>query len=249
MAGTLSPRERFQQNLRQAPFEWWVADWMEDNNMIVLGAGSDIYKGLKPYLSSAGWELYEWSRFDALPTTKWTVALIMLGSVYPVGLWHDHPFLEWFKGIESNLLTPFRLLSEIWPNHRPNASVCFMAGSNPNKPVKGYSAYHAGKMGLLALCEQLDLETPDAKFFALAPGYVPTKIHKPTLDKGWENERLSKGGGTLIGKIYDTLNWCLAQPKEVIGGRNICVSDMDPQLDLMLETDPAMFKLRRYEGR
>lgn len=239
----------FQHELTKAPFEWVVGDWMDRKSAVVLGAGSDIYKGLKPFLQER-WELTEWSRFDAIPTTKWDLAIITLGSVYPVGFWPEHSYMEWFKGIESNLLTPFRLLCEIWPNHNPGASVCFMAGSNPNKPMKGYSAYNVGKMGLLKLVEQLDFETEDAKFFALAPGYVPTKIHKPTLDKGWENERIKKGGGTSMDDIYTTLVWCINQPKEIVGGRNVCVSD-NPGAELYerLENDSSVFKLRRYEGR
>lgn len=239
----------FRQNLTEASLEWWVGDWMDRGTLIVLGAGSDLYGGLRPLLER-NWDIHEWSRYDALPQVKWNLALITLGSVYPVGFWADHPFLEWFKGIESNLLAPFRVLSDIWPNHEPNATVCFMAGSNPNKPMKGYSAYNAGKMALLKLCEQLDLETPDAKFFALAPGYVPTKIHQPTIDKGWENERIKKGGGTSIEDIYKTFQWCVAQPKEIVGGRNICVSDLvGTELYERLDGDPDLFKLRRYEGR
>lgn len=239
----------FQQQLKTAPFEWWIGERMDRGKAVVLGAGSDIYAGLKPFLEGS-WDLHEWSRFGVLPSVKWNLAIIMIGSVYPVGFWADQPFINWFKGIESNLLTPFRLLTEIWPYHEPDATVCFMAGSNPNKPMKGYSAYNAGKMGLLKLCEQLDFETPDAKFFALAPGYVPTKIHKPTLEAGWENERISKGGGTSLEDIYKTLQWCIAQPKEIVGGRNICVTDLaGSELYERLENDSDLFKLRRYEGR
>jgi len=114
--------------------------------------------------------------------------------------------------------------------------------------MAGYSPYNAGKMALLKVCEQLDFETPDAKFFALGPGYVPTKIHKATLDAGWKNERIERGGGTSFEKIYDCLKWCISQPKEVIGGRNICVSDnYGPELTAKLSLHPSMYKLRRME--
>jgi hypothetical protein len=86
------------------------------------------------------------------------------------------------------------------------------------------------------------------KFFALAPGYVRTKIHKATLETNWPNERIARGDdGTSIEKIYDCLKWCIGQPKEVVGGRNICVSDMRETLAEELKANPSMFKLRRIE--
>lgn len=121
-----------------------------------------------------------------------------------------------------------------------------MAGSNPNMIMDGYSAYNVGKMGLLKAVEQLDHETPDAKFFALAPGIVLTKIHKPS--EGWNNPKLKDAKSTPIAKIYQCLQWCIAQPKNAVGGRNICVSD--DWGDWMAEElikDTNWLKLRRNE--
>ena len=93
------------------------------------------------------------------------------------------------------------------------------------------------------------------KFFALAPGVVLTKIHQATRDAGIRNERLeqaTRDGGVPISRIYSCLRWCLRQPKKVVGGRNICVSDSEDwdsedELQRMLESSPSMFKLRRQE--
>ena len=219
-------------------------------NALILGSNSDIAKGLIQFLEEDGWAVQGWHRQS--PTLRyyqtWHLLLIALGRVAPVGLWHDQEHIDWKECIESNLVKPMELLQEVWSKRGKNPSVCFMAGSNPQKPMSGYSAYNAGKMALLKLCEQLDFETPDCKFFALAPGYVPTKIHRATIDSGWKNERIERGGGTSIDKIYDCLKWCIDQPKEVVGGRNICVTDnYGDLLADKLKLNSALFKLRRQE--
>jgi NAD(P)-dependent dehydrogenase (short-subunit alcohol dehydrogenase family) len=145
-------------------------------------------------------------------------------------------------------MLPVELLRKMWPAREQDAAVCFMAGSNPNKVMDGYSPYNASKMALNKCCEQLDHESPDTKFFTLGPGYVATKIHHATRDAGWPNERIARGNPTPLDRIYDCLQWCLAQPKEVIGGRNICVTDpWGADLASSLRADSSLFKLRRVE--
>ncbi len=214
---------------------------------IIAGANSDIAKGLIPLM--VDWNISTITRHEGNQYKKpWNLLLIAAGRVFPVGLWMDNQDHEWEECVDSNLLYPIRLLRFLWRDHAHNASVCFMAGSNPQKPMAGYSAYNAGKMALLKVVEQLDFETPEAKFFALGPGYVATKIHQPTVDAKWPNERIAKGNSTPIEKIYDCLKWCVSQPKEVVGGRNICVSDpYGPELAEKLKANHSMYKLRRIE--
>jgi NAD(P)-dependent dehydrogenase (short-subunit alcohol dehydrogenase family) len=218
-------------------------------NCIILGANSEIGDALGCWLEAQGWAVFGWTRYQSTPRhVPFDLVISAIGTVAPVGLWHHVADADWTDSITSNLTLPVSLLREIWPYRRPDASVCFLAGSNPNKVMPGYSAYNAGKMALLKVVEQLDAETPDAKFFALGPGYIPTKIHKPTIDANWPNERIAKGGGTPIEKVYDCLKWCVAQDKAVIGGRNICVSDpYGDELAVKLKSDTSLFKLRRVE--
>ena len=214
----------------------------------IIGSESDIAAGLRHFLNADGWSVHGWARGEALELVPWDLIIITLGRVAPVGKWMDNDPDEWDKCVESNLLLPVRLLRRLWHKRETGASVCFFAGSNPQKPMAGYSAYNASKMGLLKLVEQLDFETPEVKFFALGPGYVPTKIHKATIDAGWKNERIERGGGTPIREIYNCLMWCIRQPREIIGGRNICVSDLKLQrLEGKLMLNHSMFKLRRVE--
>lgn len=213
---------------------------------VVIGSGSEIYQGIRPMLEADGWEL---SNLIGLP---WSVCLVPMGRVAPVGNWWGLSETEFKDCVESNILKPVRFLTRMWPYRLPNASVCFFAGSNPQKPMAGYAPYHLGKMALLKTVEQLDFETPDAKFFALGPGYVPTSIHKATLEKNWPNERIARGdNGTPIKRIYECLKWCVSQPKEVVGGRNIAVSDPweNPEFIEALKANPSLNKLRRIEWR
>ena len=233
---------------------------------ILLGDRSDIAKGLEPLLIADGWRICGWNR-DTLPKASrwfvetienppaWDLVLCALGRVAPVGHWTDVDPAEIDECVRSNVLLPIRLLRKVWAKRKPNASVCFMAGSNPQKIMAGYLPYNMSKMALLKAVEQIDYESPDCKVFALGPGYVKTKIHKATLDANWPNERIARGDdGTPIDRIWGCLKWCIAQPKGTVGGRNICVSDPwdKPEgfwgpLGDWLEKNPNMFKLRRME--
>ncbi len=208
----------------------------------IFGKDSDIAKGLIPLLEADGHDVWGWNRF-AHVLGSWDLIISCLGSVAPVGPWHQTK--DWNECFESNLLTPIKWLQEIWHLKSNNAQVCFLAGSNPQKIMPGYAPYNASKMALLKVVEQLDFETPECKFFALGPGYMDTKIHKPTLDAGWPNERITRGNPNTIQQVYDCLKWCLAQSKADVGGRNICVSDrIYPG---RLQASPDLFKIRRVE--
>jgi NAD(P)-dependent dehydrogenase (short-subunit alcohol dehydrogenase family) len=216
---------------------------------IILGDRSDIAQQLIPMLKADGWEIEGWNRDStSISNEPWDLVICMLGRVAPVGFWAE---INWEDTLFSNLTLPIRLLRIVWSKRNPGASVCFFAGANPNKPMENYSAYSVGKMALLKACEHLDLESPDVKFFALAPGVVLTKIHQATIQAGIKNERLQRAqreGGVPVERIYACLKWCIAQPKEVIGGRNICVSDKwDNLLAHRLMENQNLFKLRRCE--
>ena len=228
---------------------------------LIIGSNSDIAKGLMPMLEADGYELQTYKRPESpynfcqqvLGNAPWDLLICTIGAIEPVGNWWEVDSDDWSWSVHCNLEAPFSWVQSLWPNHAKGATVCFFAGSNPNMIMPGYSAYNVGKMALLKLVEQLDFETPDATFFALGPGIVLTKIHKASA--GWDNPKLraarEAGKSTPIRDIYDCLMWCEGQSKEVIGGRNICVSDWknnDPwRLMTVLEQRPDLYKLRRVE--
>jgi NAD(P)-dependent dehydrogenase (short-subunit alcohol dehydrogenase family) len=156
---------------------------------------------------------------------------------------------KWVECIESNLILPFEMLQSVWQDRKRNSAVCFLAGSNPQKIMDGYSAYNISKMALLKMVEQVDHESPDSKLFALGPGYIETKIHEATKQAQWPNAVIDSGRkGGEMSSVYEALMWCLQQPKEIVGGRNICVSDpMSNELAARLALNPSLYKLRRTE--
>lgn len=219
---------------------------------IILGDKSDIAVALSGYLRADGWQVEGWHRGAPVPFTEWDLCLVAVGQVRPVGLWHEQIAEEWDSAVEANVLLPVRLLRHLWAMRRPNAYVCFMAGSNPNAIMDGYSAYNTGKMALLKVVEQLDHESPDTMLFALGPGVTDTKIHNATKEAGWPNPRLERalkdGSFTPMAKIYECLKWAMSQPKDVIGGRNLVVSDsFGPGLAVRMRNNPSLLKLRRAE--
>jgi NAD(P)-dependent dehydrogenase (short-subunit alcohol dehydrogenase family) len=237
--------------------------FVSQKRCLIVGGDSDIAKAITPMLKQDGWTVASWTRKwrrAIVSRAPWDLCFIAIGTVAPVGLWHQNKRSDWDKSIRSNLTLPIHILRQNWKYHNPGATVIFLAGSNPNEVLSGYSGYCAGKMALLKACEQLDAETPDAKFIALGPGTILTKIHKPTIAANWPNDKLKKAQlvefsekdyQAKMRRVYDAMNWCCMQPKEVVGGRNICVSDFDKypkeMLARMLLSRPSMWKLRRME--
>jgi len=177
-------------------------------NAIILGDHSDIAKAIKPMLEKDGYTVSGWSRDQELPSVVWDLLIIAIGKVAPVGLWHEQGHERWDECVRSNLLLPLKLLRRIWNLHKPNATVIWFAGSNPQKIMDGYSAYNVSKMAVLKLVEQLDHETPDCKFVAFGPGYAKTKIHEATLKANWPNERIARGDdGNSMEDIYKAMKW------------------------------------------
>lgn len=210
---------------------------------LVLGRNSDIYRGIRPMLESDGWRLVELGRGDsARDLPQWNLCIITMGRVAPVGHWWDLDIAEFRECFDSNLLTPWSLLRDAWQYRAPDATVIWFSGSNPQIIMDGYAPYNAAKMAVNKLIEQLDHETWDAKFVAFAPGYVrDSKIHRATIEKGWPNPRIARGdAGNSMATIYRAMKWCIEQPKQVVGGRNVCASDVP--FDFPLHDS---FKLRR----
>lgn len=227
---------------------------------VLLGNRSDIAKALIPFLEADGWTVHGWNRDSGpLPNVRWDLFLCALGQVAPVGHWWTLHREDIADCMNSNLLLPLELLRTLWEKRNPDASVCMLGGSNPQKIMDGYLPYNVSKMALLKAVEQIDHESPDAKVFCIGPGYVRTKIHKPTLAANWPNERIARGDdGMPIERIYGCLKWCLEAPKEAVGGRNVCASDpwdgvvmgkgkWGVSLAEDLAANPDMYKLRRIE--
>ena len=224
---------------------------------LVVGAQSDIFNGIRKMMEADHWVFYDAvneisNTYPAPQMPKWDLLLITMGKVAPVGHWWDMLPVEFADCIHSNLVKPWEFLRLFWHWRSYNPTVIWFSGSNPQGIMDGYAPYNTAKMAVNKLIEQLDHETPDCKFVAFGPGYVrDSKIHRATLEKHWPNPRIARGdAGTSMEQIYAALKWCIEQPKSVVGGRNIAVSDLREYysgdgLTSFIERNPDSFKLRR----
>lgn len=191
----------------------------------------------------------------------WDIFVSAVGALHPIGRWDTVDFDEWERSVIVNSTAQLRVLHALYPLRRPRAPVHagFFAGGGTNNAFSNYSAYCVSKILLIKMCELLDDELPDLNAFIVGPGFLPTKIHGPTLanpaaagpnyDKTIEFYRSSDRAATYR-DVYECIKWCVAQGRDVVGGRNIAAvhdpwrSDGD-WLAAELRRDRHRFKLRR----
>jgi NAD(P)-dependent dehydrogenase (short-subunit alcohol dehydrogenase family) len=223
---------------------------------IILGAGSDIGRGIADRLQRDGWgvaRLWHNQGLDRTTPPRWDLVVCCYGTLEPIGPFWDVGDAEWCRAFEVNLHLPLRQVRELYPRANPGASVCFFSGAGANGPAPTYLAYCVSKIALVKAVECLDAESEDCKFFILGPGMMRTKIQRQTLAVGERaaNYRrvadfmASESAGTSPDDVYACLMACVAAPKAAVGGRNIYVP-LDDWGDLgALAAHPHAFKLRR----
>lgn len=181
----------------------------------------------------------------------WDIFISSVGTLEPIGPFFSADFDEWEEAITVNSLAQLRVLRELWP-YRRQGQIChaaFFAGGGTNNSFPNHSAYAASKVFLIKMCELLDSENPLINVFIIGPGFIPTKIHRfqHTIDF-----LPSRQKGTAYKDIYDCINWCIAQGKNVAGGRNFSVVHdswrEDARLVEQLQRDKNKFKLRRFRN-
>ncbi|MEQ9111064.1 MAG: SDR family NAD(P)-dependent oxidoreductase [Rhodospirillaceae bacterium] len=193
---------------------------------------------------------------------EWDLFIAANATMEPIGLFTEIDGQQWQESIISNSLVPCRVVQALYPFAQNDelSSVCFMAGGGTNNPFRSYSAYCLSKIMLIKMCELLDDEIPTLKAFILGPGYVRTKIHDETLragDSAGANRQKTldflETEGTSMDDIFDCIQWCFDQDREVIGGRNVSVIH-DPwrnggkELASALTKDTNLYKLRRFDA-
>lgn len=190
---------------------------------------------------------------------KWNLFIAASGDLAPIGPFMDIDGNEWLRSVMNNGFIPCVVLQKLYPlrNAEGMVGAAFFAGGGVNNPFRNYSAYSASKLGLLKMCELLDDEVADLKCFILGPGYTASKLHEATYAAGTKaganlQKTLDfvKTPGTSMDDIFDCLEWCFRQDREVIGGRNISVvhdkwRDGGHELVDALRANPDLFKLRR----
>lgn len=110
------------------------------------------------------------------------------GSQVPIGKVGDvHPG-AWADCVTTNLVGVYRVLHATLPalKRSQDGRILLFSGGGAFGPRPNYSAYAASKAGIVALMESLAEELRGLSVTAncVAPGFVPTPIHRPTLAAG-----------------------------------------------------------------
>ncbi len=181
----------------------------------------------------------------------------------PIGPFFEIDFDQWQRSITINALGQLRVLHGLYPLRRRNGNngAMFFAGGGTNNPFTNYSAYTASKIFLIKMAELLDDEASDLNIFVVGPGFVRTRIHDETLraaDRAGHNLKRTqdflKTEGTGFDTIFDCIEWCFSQNREITGGRNFSTvhdpwrdAGADFVADLAMDRD--LCKLRRRHPR
>lgn len=194
----------------------------------------------------------------------WDVFISAAGQLEPIGPFFDSNFDDWHSSVLLNSTEQLRLLHILHPHRRRGilSKVIFFVGGGINNAFTNYSAYCLGKILLIKMCELLDDEYEDMHAIAIGTGWVNTKIHQQTMNarvKSGANYRRTveflKSGkqGTSCVDIFNCINWCFTNDKELTSGRNFSVvhdawgCDSE-RLLFDLSQDFNKFKLRRHGG-
>ena len=196
---------------------------------------------------------------SSVQISHWNVLVLAAGDQNPIGLFRDVVFDDWEKSVNANFMGMLRFLHIALNQQRnsENRTVIMFAGGGTNNATERYSAYTVSKIASIKMCELLDYELSDTKFTILGPGWVRTKIHSSTLESSinaGENyqrtlAKLASNDLSPVENVIACCNWVIAQPKEVVGGRNFSVvhdSWKSDGLVAALKLDSNIYKLRRF---
>ena len=191
----------------------------------------------------------------------WSLLCFFAGTMEPIGPFFDTDFEKWKTNFQVNFFSQLKILNMIWP-YRSKATepnICFLAGGGTNSTFDNYSSYCLSKISLIKFVELISSENDEGKFFIIGPGFMKTKIHNQTFEAGkkagqnlQKTEKFMRGEGTTIEQLYRHIQWCIMQPRNVIGGRNFSTVhdpwETNRNFSKLLAENPEMFKLRRREN-
>lgn len=190
----------------------------------------------------------------------WDVLVVAAGTMEPIGPFEKVIFTEWLHGLEVNLLNPLRFVHGVLPLRDRRfgkvPTVILFAGGGTNGAPEMYSAYTLSKIATIKMAELLDREIADSKFVVIGPGWVRTKIHQETLRAEMAaansaeetRRRLRENDFNSMSNVLDCCDWAIHANRSAISGRNFSVVHDcwgDTRLEMLLEADSNMYKLRR----
>ena len=185
----------------------------------------------------------------------WNYIIFCNGNLDPIGKFKDLDFKEWEKSININCISTTKILNHLFKNNKRKRKVLFFAGGGTNNAVSYYSAYILSKIFLIKFCELLDFEENKISTCILGPGWLNTKIHKPTLKSKIKLKNKSKTKKVLIRndekkflKLIRCVDW-IFKNMEKLSGRNLSL-DHDKwgtnKILMKFKKNINIYKLRRF---
>jgi NAD(P)-dependent dehydrogenase (short-subunit alcohol dehydrogenase family) len=137
-------------------------------------------------------------------------------------------------------------------------SVVLFSGGGGTSAFPRYSAYALAKVGIVRLVENVAAEEPAWKVNAVAPGFVATAIHEPTLEAGpdavgpyLDETRRRLEEAVPPERASALVAFLLGPASNGISGRLISApwdAWDDPKFLEQLSSDPSLGRLRRIDG-
>jgi NAD(P)-dependent dehydrogenase (short-subunit alcohol dehydrogenase family) len=143
-------------------------------------------------------------------------------------------------------------------------SIVTFSGGGATGPLPRYDAYAVSKSAVVRLTENLaeDLDGLGVRVNAIAPGFVPTAMHRATLEAGPERagptyfqrtaEAVESGSGDSPRLAAELTAFLMSDASEGITGRLISARWdpwREPAFQSQLRSDPHLAKLRRIDNQ
>lgn len=168
---------------------------------------------------------------------------------------------KWNEHFEVNFFTPVALISHTIPIFIKNGggSIVNISGGGATKPMPYFAPYSASKAALVRYTETLAFELSSHKISvnAVAPGFLATEIHTPSLEtcspipeaiKSKINKEFAQGGqdpnlaANLIIKLVENKNYLFTG--NLVSAIWDNLEDTDFDADTLYQ---SRFKLRRVD--
>jgi len=241
------------------------ANKREQRNAIITGVSSGIGRYLAECLLQEGWSVHGVSRRRPEirdPRFRWdecdlgdprAVGALAGRCAAPIdvvihnaaisgdlGAGLDIDLAAWRAAFEVNFFAPLSLTKGLVAHCRPNACFIFLSGGGAvtARPLVG--PYAISKLAVVKLAEQLALEYPTFRFYALAPGAHPTRLFE-------EQQRVTSEQPPFadLKKVGQLLQTLLADSDGRLNGRLIHVCD---DIEKLLSVEGGR-TVRRVERR
>jgi benzil reductase ((S)-benzoin forming) len=173
----------------------------QPKHVIITGVSTGIGNNLAKFLLGQGWSVYGlsrqqpdlegshffWRRCDLrdpaavaafvahLPAAI-DVVVHNAGASGAVGPALDLELAAWRDAFEVNFFAPLNLTKQVMQRCRANACFIFLSGGGSVTPKPFVGPYAVSKLAVTKLAEQLALDYPNFRFYAMAPGAHNTKL-------------------------------------------------------------------------